>query len=116
MQAVAWTDERMDDLVGRMNDDLARLGGEIRGARDEFEREISRKGRELEREISHQGAELRRDTREQGAELERDIWKQRADVRTEIKQEVKFALWCGLLVVLMVQGVVVSIVLSAVVD
>jgi hypothetical protein len=40
MERVAWTDERLDDLTGRMDAGFARLDRDIRGLRTELKEEM----------------------------------------------------------------------------
>lgn len=69
VQRVAWTDERLDDLAGRMDAGFTHVSGEIR---------------ELRTEIGVLRTELRTESRDLRADLEADI----KGLRTELKGDI----------------------------
>jgi hypothetical protein len=64
-----WTDERLDDLAGRMDAGFKRVDEELRALRTELSARIDAQGTELSARIDTQGTELGARIDAQGAEL-----------------------------------------------
>jgi hypothetical protein len=76
-----WTDDRMDDLVKRVDEGFAQVHEDI----TELRRETTGLGAELRQELKTQGVELRGEMKAQGEELRREMKALGAESRREGK-------------------------------
>ena len=92
-----WTDERLDDLTGHMNQgferldrDLREVRAEIKALRSELRAEIAATGRDSRVETATLGAELRAEMATLGSELraEMDVRFARVDARFDSLQRM----------------------------
>lgn len=80
-----WTDDRMDDLVAKVEAGFAQARADLGSTREELRREIKEQGEELRREIKEQGKELRSEIKAQGDELRSEIRELGQELRGEIQ-------------------------------
>jgi hypothetical protein len=86
VELMAWNDERLDDLTGRMDDGFARIDGEIRNLRTEMREEFKDLRTEMREEFKDVRAEMREEFKDVRTEMQTGFIEVRSEMQAGFAQ------------------------------